>query len=245
MKLATKFGSRFANCLWAVGLVGALSLTAAAQGRSEEGADVQIQAGVQETLPEHALTSVVPKSPATGDGEKVTRYVMDFEGDHSLSVATVVEELFSGYASYTVQLHLASGAEQSIAVTAPPGGLRLEMHDMTGDKVPNDLVLRPTLVHWLPTVLVNDGHDHFAVVISNHYRDSLSCGQDLQPRENDARASATLLSSGFKAPGFSTSRVFFPPSREVTLVSGNQTIVPRSGLSSNSGRAPPAVLNSI
>ena len=32
---------------------------------------------------------------------------------------------------------------------------------MTGDKVPNDVVLRPALLRWLPTVLVNDGHEHF------------------------------------------------------------------------------------
>jgi hypothetical protein len=245
MKLATKPGSKFSPCLWALGLVFALAVTAAAHERPEVPARGPCQVSVNETVLERLSTPVVPESLATGNHREVTQFVMDFDGDHSLDLATVVEQAIGTYSRYTVHLHLASGAEQSIAVTAPPGGLRLEMKDMTGDKVRNDLILRPALVHWLPTVLVNDGHDHFAVVISNHFPDFLSCGQDLQPRENDARASATLLSSGFKARGFQTSGVLFPPSREVTLALGTQSIVPRWDLSSNSGRAPPSVLTSL
>src|SRR5277367_2788384 len=40
---------------------------------------------------------------------EVRRYIMDFDGDHSLDVATVIEQVFAGSARYTVQLHLASG----------------------------------------------------------------------------------------------------------------------------------------
>jgi hypothetical protein len=170
---------------------------------------------------------------------------MDFDGDHSLDLATVVEQAIGAYSRYTVQLHLASGNEQSIAVTAPPGGLRLEMKDMTGDKVRNDLVLRPALIHWLPTVLVNDGHDHFAIVISNHLSDSVSSGQDLESGGNDARATAALMSSGFKAHGFTSARKFFPQSRETLLVPITKTTIPRWELSSSSGRAPPARVTSI
>jgi hypothetical protein len=91
---------------------------------------------------------------------------LDFDGDHSLDAATVIEQPSVGYAKYTVQLHLASGAEQSFVVMAPPGGLQVEMRDMTGDNIPNDVVLRPALLRWLPTVLVNDGHQHFEVAWS-------------------------------------------------------------------------------
>src|SRR5580692_3810532 len=50
---------------------------------------------------------------------EVRRYFMDFDGDHSLDVATVIEQPIGGYAKYTVHLHLASGVEQSIDLTAP------------------------------------------------------------------------------------------------------------------------------
>jgi hypothetical protein len=170
---------------------------------------------------------------------------MNFEGDHSLDAATVVEQASSGYASYTVRLHLASGAEQSIALTAPPGGLRLEMHDMTGDQVPNDLLLRPALTHWLPTVLVNDGHGHFAVAISDHPLDSLSCGEDLESRGSDARGTAALVSSGFKTIGPIRGRELFPQQREILLAPKTHAFFPRSEITTSSGRAPPALMTSI
>ena len=245
MKLAAKFGLKFPKCLWAIGLAFALAITVTAQDRSENLVRGQTAARMNETESVRASIAVASESPATGNRSEVTSYVMDFEGDHSLSVATVVEQLFSGYASYTGRLHLASGAEQSIAVTAPPGGLRLEMKDMTGDKVQNDLILRPALMHWLPTVLVNDGHDHFAVVISNRLSDSLSCGQDLESGQNDARATAALMSSGFKARGFTGARKFFPQLRETFVVSITSAIVTRWELTTSSGRAPPAPVTSI
>ena len=223
-----------------------LALSAEAQERSGFG-DVsrdQAQWCLNSTISEPASTPAAAESLALGKRIEVTNYVMDFEGDHSLDVATVVEQAFSGYASYMIHLHLASGAEQSIAVTAPPGGLRLEMHDMTGDKVPNDLVLRPTLIHWLPTVLVNDGHDHFAVAISNHLVDSLSSGQYLQSRGSDARGTAALMSSGLKAGGLTRGRELFPHLRKLPLAPATQAVVPRWEVATSSGRAPPTHITS-
>jgi hypothetical protein len=170
---------------------------------------------------------------------------MDLEGDHSVDVATVVEQVFSGYASYTVQLHLASGAEQSIVVKAPPGGLQIEMHDMTGDQVPNDLVLRPALLCWLPTILLNDGHDHFAVAISSDPPDSLSSGQELASGGNDGRATAALISSCLKVGGLPHSEEFFQQFREHLHSSSIAVAVPRSEYTSSSGRAPPAFVTPI
>jgi hypothetical protein len=243
MKLAAKLGSKFSPCLWALGLLFALAVTA--HERSEVPARGPSQVSVNEALLERVSTPVVAESLAAGNHREVTQFVMDFDGDHSLDLATVVEQTIGTYSRYTVHLHLASGAEQSIAVTAPPGGLRLEMKDMTGDKVRNDLILRPALVHWLPTVLVNDGHDHFAVVISNHPLDSLSCGQDLESKGRDTRAGAALMSSGFKARGFAADRELFPQLREITIVLNIETIVPRWDLCTNSGRAPPVVITSL
>ena len=73
-----------------------------------------------------------PRVTANGDE---SRRATDIDGDRVLDVATVVEQPSARYARYTVQLQLASGAEESIAVVAPPGGLQLKMLDMTGDNV--------------------------------------------------------------------------------------------------------------
>jgi hypothetical protein len=241
MKLAAKFVLKSVKGLWPLGLAFALALTAAAQGRWEDMGRGPTQADANKTVSEPISAPVAPEAPALGNHRKVTQYVMDFDGDHSLDLATVVEQAVGEYSRYTVQLHLASGAEQSIAVTAPPGGLRLEMRDMTGDKVPNDLVLMPALIHWHTTVLVNDGHDHFAVVISNHPPDSLSCGQDLESRGSDARGTMALMPSGFKADGVTRGRELFPQLRELLLAPTTQAVFPRWEHITSSGRAPPAL----
>ncbi len=173
---------------------------------------------------------------------EVTNYFLDFAGDHSLDVATVIEQPSAGYTKYTVQLHLASGVEQSVDVAAPPGGLQVEMHDMTGDKVQNDVVLRPTLVRWLPTVLVNDGHEHFEIAISGTGPSSFSSSEDLGSRRSESQTFALLMSSGFKTVHLANSRRSFDPQlRECLFSSFTQTVTNRLGHSSTPGRAPPYV----
>ena len=165
---------------------------------------------------------------------------MDFDGDHSLDVATVIEQRSAGYTKYTVELHLASGAEQSVVVSAPPGGLQVEMHDMTGDRVQNDVVLRPALLRWLPTVLVNDGHEHFEVAVSGPDPSSFSSNEDLGSRRRDSQTFALLMSSGFKAVHLPNgSRLFDPQLQECLFSSFTQTVTNRLGHASSPGRAPP------
>jgi hypothetical protein len=181
-----------------------------------------------------------PAISASSNHSEVKNYFMDFDGDHSLDVATVIEQPSAGYTKYTVQLHLASGAEQSVVVSAPPGGLQVEMHDMTGDKIPNDVVLRPALVRWLPTVLVNDGHEHFEVAVAGTDPSSLSSSEDLGSRRRDSQTFALLMSSGFKTVHLPNSRR--PPDpqlRECLLSSFIQTVTHRLGHASSPGRAPP------
>jgi hypothetical protein len=178
--------------------------------------------------------------PAVNNRSEVKNYLMDFDGDHSLDVATVIEQPSVGYTKYTVQLHLASGAEQSVVVAAPPGGLQIEMHDMTGDKIPNDLVLRPAMVRWLPTVLVNDGHEHFDVAVSGSDPSSFSSSEDLGSRRRDSQTFAYLMSSGFKAIHLpNTRRPFDPQLRERLHSSFIQPVSNRLGHASSPGRAPP------
>jgi hypothetical protein len=191
---------------------------------------------------------VVPGALATsvpGNHFEIRNYFMDFDGDHSLDAATVIEQSSAGYTKYTVQLHLASGAEQSVVVAAPPGGLQIEMHDMTGDKIPNDVVLRPALVQWLPTVLVNNGHEHFDVAVSGTDPSSFSSNEDLGSRRQDSQSFALLTSSGFKAVHFPNSRRPFDPQlRECLFSSFTQKVSNRLGHSSSPGRSPP-LLTSI
>jgi hypothetical protein len=178
--------------------------------------------------------------PPSDNHFEIRNYFMDFDGDHSLDAATVIEQSSAGYAKYTVQLHLASGAEQSVVVSAPPGGLQVEMHDMTGDKVPNDVVLRPALVRWLPTILVNDGHEHFEVAISGTDPSSLSSSEDLGSRRRDPQTFALLTSSGFKAIHLPNSRrLLVPQLQECLFSSFIQTVSNRLGHALSPGRAPP------
>jgi hypothetical protein len=174
------FGLKRGKVFWAAGLVISIALSGGARQQSANISRTQAQVRLKTIVSEPASSPAAAQLQVPRDRREVTRFAMDFDGDHSLDLATVIEQAIGVYSSYTVQLRLASGAVQSIAVTGPPGGLRLEMKDMTGDKVRNDLVLRPALIHWLPTVLVNDGHNHFAIVISNNLSDSLSSGQDVE-----------------------------------------------------------------
>jgi hypothetical protein len=162
------------------------------------------------------------------DPLEVTHTVVNFDGDHSLDVTTAVEQNISGYAHYSVQLRSDSGAVQVFEVAAPPGGLQVEMRDMTGDAIPNDLLLRSALLHRLPTVLVNDGHDHFTVAISAGDPGSISCGEQFAPGGNDGHGTIGMMSSGFRTGGLRHGHALFP-----------QLSVGDSVHRSSSGRAPP------
>jgi hypothetical protein len=183
---------------------------------------------------------------ATADSKypvEIQNYLMDYAGDHSLVVATVIEQPTVGYAKYIVHLHLASGAEQSVVVSAPPGGLQVEMQDMTGDKIPNDVVLRPSLIRWLPTVLINDGHEHFRVAVSETDASSFSSPDNFGSRKHDSQIFALMMSSGFKALHLLNRRhPFGPQPHECLLHSCTQTLATCSIHATSAGRAPPTTV---
>ena len=237
MKLIAKYGfMRSRDAAWTAGLFLMLALSFASLDR----ASVSSHAAYHEDA--SANLSATGKNAISGstDRSEVKNYFMDFDGDHSLDVATVIEQPSAGYTKYTVELHLASGAEQSVIVRAPPGGLQVEMHDMTGDKIPNDVVLRPALLRWLPTVLVNDGHEHFEVAVSGPDPSSFSSSEDLGSRRRDSQTFALLMSSGFKAVHLPNSRRLFDPQlQECLFSSSTQTVTNRLGRASSPGRAPP------
>lgn len=240
MKLAAKIDFRRAWTLWAAILVLTLPLSVSACDLSRDISRDSDRADASAKLPSTALSA----TPATNNYPQVRNYFMNFAGDHSLDLATVTEQVFTGYATYTVQLRLASGAEQSVVVSAPPGGLQIEMHDMTGDKVPNDLVLRPVLFRWLPTVFVNDGHDHFALAISGTDPRSFSSSGGYGSQNRDCQSFALLTSSGFKTVALAIHDATFGAQSQRSFVfSFTSSTALRLGHASSPGRAPPVTIS--
>jgi hypothetical protein len=117
---------------------------------------------------------------------------------------------------YTVRLQFASGAEQSISVTAPPGGLQPEMRDMSGDSVANDLVLTSKLLGLPPIVLLNEGHDHLTVASSPG---AFACGEDRASGSYQVHRASALLSAKFKGGAKQLRRPDCPEAQEHLLSS--------------------------
>ena len=238
MRLNTTSGFTWGNGLRVMGLILALAFSFGGQDRVHI-TNRTLHHGEART---NFFSAGTHTSAASNERSEIRNYLMDLAGDHSLDDATVIEQEFQGYAKYTVQLHLASGAEQSIVLTAPPGGLQIEMHDMTGDKVPNDLLVRPAHQQWLPTILVNDGHDHFTVVIPGATETYISSTQELAPSESDHHGTVALSSSSFKAHALANPGESFVPQNKIeTRVPTDELSVISLGHDFSSGRAPPSL----
>jgi hypothetical protein len=184
----------------------------------------------------------VQRGPAVlGNRDGGSLDAVEFDGDHSLDAAAVIRQTFEPSTRYVVHVHLPSGADQFIAVNAPPGGLELEVRDMTGDNVRNDLVLRPALVHWPLSVLVNDGHDHFTVSISGVYPGALDSGGDQASTPGRIQEIAAIVFSAPEASALAARVGTFQPQLQQRLISSiSQTVATSSDRASSSGRAPPA-----
>jgi hypothetical protein len=164
-------------------------------------------------------------------------------GPHSLPPAAGPT---SWYTRYTLNLKLDMGGEQSVVVMAPPGGLELAVRDMTGDKVPNDVVVTPALLHWPLTVLVNDGHNHFTVAISAKFPDSSASDQDQASGTRGPMDLSALVSAGFEHHVLTDRGGFpLPPRRAGLLLSVITAAMPLHAIASSSGRAPPSLVTSI
>jgi hypothetical protein len=145
---------------------------------------------------------------------------------------------------YTVRLKLETGDEQSITVIAPPGGLQLVMRDMTGDHVPNDVLVTPALLHWPLTVLVNDGHQ-FTVAIFGTFPDSAS-DPGRASSGPGIRETAALPAGKFETHPASLRRGLVPPAPcEAFFSPGVTTVTASRTFGSGPGRAPPSFVTNI
>jgi len=170
----------------------------------------------------------------------VTHYATESDGDHSLAEATVVEQAFPQYTLYTVRLQFASGMEQSVVVTAPPGGLQPEMRDMSGDSVPNDLVLTSRLLGLPLIVLLNEGHDHLTVAISPG---SFTAGEGKASDPHQIQRAFALVSSRPKSSGLNGYGSQHCPQLAEKLPSPLAPLCTKCAEHpSASGRAPPALV---
>jgi hypothetical protein len=185
------------------------------------------------------IRSAISHDSSAPENQGASQQTIGFEDKESLNAAAVVSENLSLSTRYTVRVRLSGGNEQVISINAPPGGLQLEVRDMTGDDVRNDLILRPALIHWPLIVLLNDGHDHFTVAISATLPSSVDSGSRAsRSRQNPETAALTSSSpkagpqaSSRQIPGSTLQRGFLPPLAQRVA---NQ-LAHRSVL----GRAPP------
>jgi len=179
----------------------------------------------------------------TGGAEvpRVTHHVTGFYDDRSLDVAITVERVCTWYLRYKIQVQLPSGAEQSLAVMAPPGGLQPEVRDANGDGIRNDLVLTPAMTAWPPTVLVNDGHDHF-VVSDQGAAGSLTSHEDVRWSTADIHHAAVLTSCASRTGGLMEGGgLFLPQLKGCRLIHFTQAVPGRLGHRPSSERAPPSL----
>jgi hypothetical protein len=209
-----------------------------------QGASGPSRARVQPTELNAAVSlslSNAPERVANTGRPEIARRAMGLEGDYSLDLVTVVAQDAPRFVRYAVRLRFASGAEQSIAITAPPGGLRLEMRDMTGDRVANDLLLTPALLSWAPAVLINDGHDHFIVAIPGGFEGSLGSDRGRLSEPDNASAIAALLSSAFDMGGLTGEReMLIPEPQKPFIFASQKTVAKLCPALPQPGRAPPA-----
>ena len=242
MKTGAEFVSSLVGARWSAGLTLVFTLCLAVHAHSQDVALSRLQADenpkVSKTVTAHATAG-----PQELRHPEVTHRLTGFYEDRSLDVAIAVEKVCATYLRYRVRLQLPSGKEQSIAVTAPPGGLQPEVRDMTGDDIRNDLVLTPALFPWPSTVLVNDGHDHFAVANSGAPPGSLSPGGNVSWSAGNAQMAVALTSSGFRTGGIANREgVFIPQLKKTFFISISQTAASRFDHAPSLGRGPPALI---
>jgi hypothetical protein len=222
-------------CLFAVFLSWAVGAPPRATSRRT------LQAGPQAFPVPATRDSQGPETPGEGFQDTARS-----AGQSPLDGVAVVEQAIAPSTRYTIHLWLDSGAEQFIVVTAPPGGLLLEVRDMTGDNVRNDLVLKPALVRGPLNVLLNDGQDHFTLATSGALSDSWETDGKQVSGTHGPQEAAALASSRFDAGSLAHPRRLSLPQFQPTFLSPIAQIpLMRSDRTACASRAPPTLATQI
>jgi hypothetical protein len=179
------------------------------------------------------VASLIGQRDLAQTGQSASKSVADV-------FATVVEQNIGQYSRYVIHVHDASGVDESIPVVAPPGGLLVEIRDMTGDKVWNDLVLRPALFQTSLGVLLNDGRDHFTTAVSADLPGSVDTGRHRATGTEQIQEVAASNSSRSRIAGPSHSRRCIVPGLQAENLSRVAPAFPAGSRTSDlPGRAPP------
>lgn len=248
MKSSAQILARSVKALWLGSVV--LTLALSSGGRPDmmghsSGALVLVKSPISSSAADTPSRPAIAGRTHADCDSGVTRHALSFGGDRSLDVAIAVDEIRTAYTRYTIRLRITSGSEQSIAVSAPTGGLQPEVRDMTGDNVQNDLILAPKLLQWPLTVLVNDGHDHFVLAVSAAAPDSLA-SKEAEMSRHSVQTAAALISSGFKTDALSSDRrLFLPQPQQTTARSTAESAAKRLSHPASSGRDPPTITTEI
>jgi VCBS repeat protein len=187
---------------------------------------------------QHALSLVSPVSP-TG----IPQFAIgDFDGDRKPDLAEVqVDRTDSQATQYSIQVHLTSGASQSIGVTAPFGGLQIEPRDVNGDNAP-DLIVSTAFQHEPVAVFLNDGQGNFTRAEPTAFPEAFirsdTAWSSYSNPPIDAVVVAPLSNIGIcrQSEALHCFRL-----RADLIPDPNPGFLPNSFLTSHAGRAPPSV----
>jgi hypothetical protein len=151
------------------------------------------------TAPLHAADR--PAHGHTAPGAGLPFAIYDFDGDNKPDLAQVhAGGTAASSTHYSIDFELSTGSRQSIELTAPSGGLRLESRDVNGDQFP-DLVVTTSWTEQPVAVLLNDGRGNFksldASVFPNAFETSdTSVDHPLNPEGDGAAAVFPRTSPG-------------------------------------------------
>jgi len=186
----------------------------------------------------HALSLVSPVS-STG----IPQFAIgDFDGDRKPDLAEVqVEKSNSKSTQYSIKVHLTSGSDQSIGVTAPFGGLQIVPRDVNGDNA-LDLVVSTSFEHQPVAIFLNDGHGNFSRAETSSFPDAFGKSDtkwktDPTTRSTDALGVPPQSNIGLclQAESLQCYRL-----RAHLVPAPNPGFLPSALLTSRAGRAPPS-----